>query len=413
MIIRHSIASSKIVKAVALSTAVLLPLVGALGCGGGGSPAPSTGSAAEPSVPGDTPAPAGGTPSNGTPSSGTPAGTPGGGAPSGGTPQSGNAPAPSSGGVHAHRRCGWIGADTAAAGTAAFVANADYFDAVHPKWFTLNPDGTPRAIAFTDDATVTDTARTHHVLLIPLIDSDTPDYLRTILSSPQNIQAHAQALAQLAAQHNYDGLELDYEHLWSAADRAPFLALVAAASAALHAEGKVLTLALPAMDHDDGNNAYDYTQLQNSADVMHLMAYDFHYLGGDHLGPLAPKGWVAAVVARVASLGQPGKFVLGVANDGIGNGWYGSTADVIARCQSGTYSTVTDHMQTCSYGPREAGVSPHCTTSQGDAWFEDASSVGEKVGLAKAQGFGGIGYWTLGGEPGGFFDAIKAAYPKQ
>ena len=70
-------------------------------------------------------------------------------------------------------------------------------------------------------------------------------------------------------------------------------------------------------------------------------------------------------------------------------------------------------MQTCSYGPREAGVSPHCTTSQGDAWFEDASSVGEKVGLAQAQGFGGIGYWTLGGEPGGFFDAIKAAYPKQ
>jgi spore germination protein YaaH len=52
----------------------------------------------------------------------------------------------------------------------------------------------------------------------------------------------------LVIQHGYDGIELDYEHLWSNRDRAPFTALVAAVGQALHAQNKVLTLAVPALD---------------------------------------------------------------------------------------------------------------------------------------------------------------------
>ena len=39
------------------------------------------------------------------------------------------------------------------------------------------------------------------------------------------------------------------------------------------------------MDADHKQSAYDYAQLQPHVDTMHLMAYDFHYMGGDHLGP--------------------------------------------------------------------------------------------------------------------------------
>jgi hypothetical protein len=92
----------------------------------------------------------------------------------------------------AHAHCGWIGADTAAEGTASFAAHADWFDAIHPKWFTLNPDGSPHAIAFTDDAKVTQTAHDHGVKLIPLVDSDSADYLRAAMANPA---AHAQQLA--------------------------------------------------------------------------------------------------------------------------------------------------------------------------------------------------------------------------
>jgi hypothetical protein len=307
-----------------------------------------------------------------------------------------------------HSHCGWIGADTAEQGVASFVANPKWFDAIHPKWFTLNPDGSPRAIAFTDDSRVTEAAHGNQVKLIPLIDSDQASYLRNILSSPANISAHVQQLVALVTQHGYDGLELDYEHLWSKSDRAAYVSLVTQAAAALHAQGKVITLALPAMDHDDGNNAYDYAALNAQVDVMHLMAYDYHYLGGDHLGPIAPLGWVDAVAARAGSIGDASKYVLGVANYAIGNGWYGSVPDAIAKC-GGNYTTVDTHMPNCSYGARTAGSAPHCDNAQ--LYFEDASSVKEKAASAKTHGLGGIGYWTVGSEPSGFFDAIKASYP--
>ena len=223
-----------------------------------------------------------------------------------------------------HKRCGWIGADTFAAGKASFLANPDYYDAIHPKWGTLNPDGSVRVLSMADDADIMSTAKSHSIKVIPLIDADDVSYIRNVMSSPAAIAQHAQMMTDLVVQHGCDGVELDYEHLWTAADRAPYVALVKAVAASLHAQHKLLTLALPAMDVDHPDSAYDYAQIQNDVDVLHLMGYDFHYFGGDHLGPLAPKGWINDVVTRVQSLGHPEKYTLGLANYGISTSWYTS-----------------------------------------------------------------------------------------
>lgn len=310
-----------------------------------------------------------------------------------------------------HARCGWLGADTADEGVASFVANPDYFDAVHPKWFTLEPDGvTPRAIAFTDHPQVLEVARAHGVQIIPLIDADSPSYVRTMFSSSANIDRHVQNLVDLVESHGYDGIELDYEKLWQASDRAGYTELVQKAGAALHARGKVLTVALPALDADDGQNAFDFAAINEAVDVMHLMGYDYHYMGGGHIGPLAPRGWIADVVAYVSGIGDSSKYVLGVANYGIGNGWYGAITEAIAKC-GGRYQTEDRHMAGCPLGKREAGRSPSCASDIGTLFFEDVGSIAEKAALAKEAGLGGVGYWTVGKEPNGFFDAIRAAYP--
>jgi chitinase len=365
-----------------------------VGCGGGGSSSPTA-----PVVGGN------GSDNGSSPSPSTPTTTP---------PATPPTTPPTTPTAHAgHKRCGWIGAadHEFAAGKASFLANPDYYDAIHPKWGTLNPDGSVKILSpMADDADIVTTAHAHHVKLIPLIDYDDAAFLRNAIASPAGVQAHAQMLADLVAKHGWDGVELDYEHLWSAADRAPYLATIAATATLLHAAQKELTLALPAMDHDDKNNAYDYTTLQSTVDVMHLMAYDFHFLGGDHLGPLAPKGWVNDVVTRVQSLGAPGKYRLGVANYGIGSGWYTSAKDAAARCNGGTHAMSTDHMLTCPLSHQEAGLAPHCTTASGDIWFEDTASMTEKAQLAKAHGFGGVGYWTIGDEPDGFYTSMTALF---
>jgi chitinase len=316
-----------------------------------------------------------------------------------------------SGSRAAHSHCGWIGADTFDAGKASFLAQPDYFDAVHPKWATLNSDGSIRILAMADDAEIMAAAKAHNVKLMPLIDYDDKSYLYAAIGTAAGVQAHAQALTDMVMSHGYDGVDLDYEHLWSASDRAPYEALISAVTQLLHAQGKEVSLSLPAMDQDHADSAYDYTFLQANVDALHLMGYDYHYLGGDHLGPLAPKGWISDVVTHVQSLGAPEKYVLGIANYGIGNDWYASAKDTASRCNGGSYSSQTDHMTVCSYGHQEAGLAPHCTTAQGDAWFEDTGSMAEKAALAQAHGLGGVSLWTIGDEPAGFFDAIKKVFP--
>jgi spore germination protein YaaH len=317
-------------------------------------------------------------------------------------------PASARPGQKGHSHCGWIGADTADAGRAAFAAHADWFDAIHPKWFTLNSDGSPRTLALADDAPITQTARAHQVQLIPLIDSDSSDYLHAAMANPAR---HAQQLTDLVTQHGYDGIELDYEHLWSKSDRPGFIALVSQVASALHARGKVVTMALPAMDHDDGNNAYDYTQLQQIVDAIHLMAYDFHSFGGPHLGPLAPLGWVTDVVTRVEKLGAPQKYILGMANYGIGKDKYFDGGSIQALCR-GNYARQTDHMATCSLGHQAAGSAPHCVTpNYGEMWFEDAGSLQEKADAATTHKLGGIAFWTLGNEVSGLYETLSNVYP--
>jgi spore germination protein YaaH len=146
-------------------------------------------------------------------------------------------------------------------------------------------------------------------------------------------------------------------------------------------------------------------------DVMHLMGYDFHYLGGPHLGPLAPLGWLDAVAARVATLGIADRTLMGIANYGVGAGWYDAAGLVAPRCTNSTYAAVTNHMSNCPFGNFAAGVAPHCTTAQGDVWFEDATSAAEKARMAAAHGLRGMTYYALGDEPAGYLDALRAVYP--
>ncbi|MCU1278588.1 MAG: hypothetical protein JWM53_2134 [bacterium] len=313
--------------------------------------------------------------------------------------------------VPSHHRCAWLN-DDVGLGTASLVANAEFFDAVHPYWWTLAAGGNVAATSFVDDATIVATAHAHSIKLMPLVyGGDDASAIRNAIGSPSAIAAHANVLVQLAVARQYDGIELDYEHLWSASDRAGYTALVTQIAAGLHAHGKELSLAVPAIAADNGGSGYDYAALVSAgADVIHLMGYDFHSIGGDHLGPLAPIGWIDAVAARVEALGAGAKFVLGIANYGVGSGWYANSADAIAMCGAG-YPTTTTHMSICPSGNYAAGIAPHCTTSKGAIWFEDGASTAEKARTAQAHGLRGIAYYTLGGESPGVFDAIKAAYP--
>jgi len=308
-----------------------------------------------------------------------------------------------------HARCGYIGYGEEA-GYQTFIANANFFDAIHPDWYALSSD----AVSLTplrgvNDSRVLQAARSAGVRVIPLIASvDDPAPTLTMLATSASRAAHIQALVKIARDSSYDGLEIDYEHI-SGTHREELTAFYGELATALHAVGLEASAAVYA---DPFNlSAYDYAAIAARMDHVHIMAYDFHGVTS-HSGPLAPLGWVKATIALAVSTGQGKKFILALPNYGFTMKSFGTTAACIARC-NGSYATTTKELETCIFNVEdhfEAGRQPNCMTSEGPLYFDDTASFEEKVKAAHDAGLGGVGYWTLSGEPDGFFAMLKKYY---
>ena len=104
-------------------------------------------------------------------------------------------PPPSMMPAPAHTRCGWLDGDDAS--NVSFVANASWFNAVHPKWYQVDPNGNVIPVSTPDLPSVVNAAHANHVKLMPMIDNPDADRLRLIFSSQSKIAAHVQTLVQL------------------------------------------------------------------------------------------------------------------------------------------------------------------------------------------------------------------------
>ncbi|WP_437935125.1 glycosyl hydrolase family 18 protein [Sorangium sp. So ce341] len=372
-----------------------------------------------------------------------------------GSPDAPGAAAPREGAPGVHRFCGWLHeflGDPASTelGYDTFAARAEAFDAVHPKWwrvaspttFENHPRGRSAPFAGFHDRRVLDrtTPGGGRTRLVPLVAAvDRPDVVavHAMIHDPALRAQHVAGLVALAVENGYDGLDIDYEHLASVlgpgetveAERASFSAFIDELSRALHAAGKALSLAVPAVASATG--VFDYEALSASADHVHVMSYDYHFGGGAHAGPVAPLGWVERTVAYIGGLdggARREKFILGLPNYGLlgpeapegGGAVVG--CEPLGRCLElaggDGYDTSTDHMRRCPEDGAArfaAGRAPNQVLASGERlFFEDLASLEEKVAAARRGGLGGVTYWSIGGEPGGaaFFSMIERHFPR-
>jgi chitinase len=357
-----------------------------------------------------------------------------------------------------HRLCGYIHAYEAPVpadlGVEAFAEHAADFDAIHPKWWRVqaageivnHPIDDPAPFMGFHDARVLDhtSYRGQRARLIPMVQATSPHdraVIHALIHDPALRAAHVRALVDLAVANRYDGLDLDYEHLSSevpagqglGGERAAFTALANELAAALHSAGKTLSFAVPALT--SAGSVYDFDALSTAADQLHVMAYDFHYSGAGHAGPTAPIGWVRDSIAYIGSIDggrRANRFILGLPNYGI----FGAPGEVSRDCEPlsrclellggcGSYETTTDELATCpdlgGQGGEEiaCGRSPNALLASGERlYFEDLASLEEKVEAAAEGGLGGIGYWSVGGEPEDasgrtFFAMVRGRFPRR
>ncbi len=334
---------------------------------------------------------------------------------------------------------------------ASLQAPADMVDVVAAQWVSIDGCG---GLTTRDDQTLKTFAHARGLMVVPSLFTLSAWLNHRLLTDDGARQAAIRNIVGYTVDEGYDGFDLDLEGV-DAADRDAFTEFVTELAGALHEQGKLLTLALPAKDHDATTGwagAYDYASLGQVADVVTVMAYEYR---GPFSGPgsVAPYDWVGRVAAFAASQIGPARMLLGVAF--YGYDWnttsggaqslgfpqamalaehvqaepvfdsiqqsltFSYTADAADRPLTPPAQPRLNHVITtrnptaCDAAPPPEAARPTPTATSvpeglqtHEVWVEDAASVTARLSIASADNVRGAATWRLGLEDPGVWPVI-------
>lgn len=290
-------------------------------------------------------------------------------------------------------------------------ANLGSLDVVSPAYFTIDGSGN---VVGKDRPSVDAQIHAKHVKILPMLQN-TPiwDDFHPFISDSDWVDKTVAKIVSLVNTYNYDGIQIDLEAI-NRDDGPNLTAFMAKLYANLHAENKLVTMAVGAKFEDFGgkfSGAYDYAALANVVDYVNIMAYDYSYPGGDP-GPVAPIAWVQSVAEYAAAKFGARKVILGVP-------FYGYDWDVSQDkyAASRSYPTVLDMMSEYSgtIGYDQLYQSPYMQyTKDGDThqiWFENEQSLAAKFNIVSSLKLGGFSAWRLGQDGPLDWNSINSATP--
>jgi spore germination protein len=303
------------------------------------------------------------------------------------------------------------------------------FYSFSPVWYYLNPDGsvaaTPSLVAELKQLAATKGAK-----LIPSIASfEAKDIYNAI--KPSAVDAHVQWLVDEVINRGFDGIDIDYEEFYYR-HKDDYLAFVTKLSAALHANGKLLSITV----HGDWSQAdihstlrhtraaLDWVELNTAADEIRIMAYDFTGFRHQYPGPISPFDWNQAILRFAATNIDAQKIVLALPLYGY-DGW--SNNMQIAEPYLGMLANPkvggvqADAATYVGYlNRRQTTVSDTLIHSSGEKMliyafggknyaltYQDVTNTKLKLDLAREYGIKGVAYWRLGDEDLGIYSLIN------
>ena len=353
-------------------------------------------------------------------------------------------------------------------GVNSAVQNADLYTDVSPFWFSatarngggvkvgFNPNFTNGAA---NAAWAMSQLRAAGLTILPSIaDGSGKGRMAATLADPALRSQHVSDLVNLVVSNGYDGIDLDYETFafsdgsgsWGAT-QPNWTAFVGELAAALHGQGKLLSVTIPppcgttgSCGARSGYWVYDIAGIGQSADRVRIMAYDYHVKG---IGPIAPMPWVRSIVAYSASVVNAAKLQIGVPT--YGRAWTrldGNSYKLVGTCPTRSQSSSAYNALTSSTSVSDSeipallasvGVAPtdvqwsekdqeswvyydkpvNWTDSSGATqtctakrvmWFVGPQAVLVRTQLVGEFGLGAAAYWTVGGEDPAQWPMIRA-----
>lgn len=290
----------------------------------------------------------------------------------------------------------------------ALQANVGALTMVSPYYFALQADGTIKNFEEPDTNALLRAAR---VKIIPMVKNEAHNAdFAAQMATPEARDKLAATIADLVVPRNYDGINVDFEDI-RPEDRPLLTDTMARIAAKIRPSGKLVTQAIvgKAKDSTTGyGGAFDYAALAPSVDLAMIMAYDYHYAGGD-AGPVAPIGWVRDVTTFAAQTFGTGKVLLGMPLYGYDwNLTSGGTAKAVTYAQALERSKRPGATRTVDL-PSQSEVVRYADDNgdRHEVWFESAATFDAKFSLVRQAGVAGFGLWRIGQEDGGVWDVMR------
>jgi spore germination protein YaaH len=221
-----------------------------------------------------------------------------------------------------------------------------------------------------------------------------------VLNNENNRNIFIQNLRNEMNLFKYDGINIDMENLYLT-DRDSFSQLIKKLSEALHRDGKVVTVSVPANTGDSRANPwspwFDYEKLGLYSDGLMIMTYDEHN-PRTKPGSTASVNWTESTI-RYALEHEvpPSKILLGIAGYGwdwdttAGKAKYSSYEELMGQKTKYNAKVLWDsHSQTPNFSYVDEEHHSH------QAWFENSHSLRFKLKLVEKYNLRGIGIWRLG-----------------
>jgi hypothetical protein len=313
---------------------------------------------------------------------------------------------------------GWLPYWRKQQGVARVLERLSRFDHVSPFAFRVGADGTPRDTPRIERApwpALLARARAAGVAVLPTVVWSDAETRGPALVDPGARAAHVTALAQLARDHGFDGLDIDYERK-RADEAAGFSAFVQQLSAALHADGRRLSCTVEPRTADrppPGTSAAraspfrdDYGVLGAHCDQVRVMAYDQHAIEARPRSEPAHAGldWVRAVVRYTSSHVPPAKLHLGIPTYGWELRRVGARYE---RVRAVTFPEIDSLLEGGLRSERSPGGELILRRGSRVIVMSDARAVAERVALAREHGLAGIVLFKLdGAEDPALWDAL-------
>ncbi len=306
-----------------------------------------------------------------------------------------NDPPPTTGSVHAFLLA------TTDESFADFRAHYRQIGTVYPTYYDCTGGA---QLEGRDDPLVTQWAQLRKVKVLARINCQRTAVLTKILRDPATRKQWLDQLEALTEEHGYDGLALDFE-AGLPEDRDAYTSFVTDLAAALHAQGRKLTVAVSAKTADNPDHIrsgfFDYVALDDHVDTMFVMDWGIHWATS---GPGAQDDlpWATKVADYVASLDTKHKYVLGTQLYGMDWPAGGGPSNPGTAYQ---YGELMERLKAAGATPRhdpevDAWYATY-TDADGvkhDVWYADATTVATRIRLAHDRGLAGVGFWRLGRE---------------